>query len=109
MGSRSTEARKAQRRRAREVKRAALRNRRAVVVPVQAEIDARDAAAWRADRERVEAETYARLAPDDSRHRPRSPSPLEVGAARVTGVTAVAARRQKALTRYEYDLLEGRR
>jgi hypothetical protein len=67
-----------------------------------------------ADRELVhqgqearEAETYARLSPSDAGYRPSSPDPLLRGPARVTSMTARAAARRRATTRYEYDRLDG--
>lgn len=55
------------------------------------------------DRERVEQETYERLSPDDSRHRPAAADPLLTGSARVSAITAAAARRAKAMTRFEWQ------
>lgn len=55
--------------------------------------------------DRQQDETYARLSPDDSKHRPRTPDRLRSGAGRVSAITAKAAARRKALTRYEYDQL----
>lgn len=81
------------------------RRRRA---PEQHALDDADAARWHADRPRVEAQTYARLALDDSKHRPVSPDPLLVGRARVTGATAKAVSRRKALTRHEWEQIEAR-
>lgn len=54
-------------------------------------------------RERLEAETYRRLSPDDRRHRPVSPSSLETGPGRAVGVAARAARRGRTFTAYEYQ------
>lgn len=67
----------------------------------QAERDAWEAGAAR--RQQVQDETYARLSLDDSKYRPASPDPLLRGAGRAMGATAVAVRRSKAVTRFEYD------
>jgi hypothetical protein len=50
-----------------------------------------------------EAETYARLSPSDSRYRPAPVDPLLRGPARVSSMTARAAARRKAVTRYEHS------
>lgn len=55
---------------------------------------------------RVEAEVYG---VDDTKHKPSQPDPLKTGVARVTGLTAKAVGRKKALTRWEYEQLEARR
>lgn len=52
--------------------------------------------------ERRESETYARLSLPDAGYRPAPVDPLLRGPARVTPTTARAARRRKALTRYEH-------
>lgn len=57
--------------------------------------------------ERLQEETYRRLAADDSKHRPAKPDALTTGAARATGMTARAVRRSKAMTKYEYDQATG--
>ena len=41
--------------------------------------------------------------PDDRGYRPRTPDPLLTGAARVTGQTAKAVGRTKAITRHEHQ------
>lgn len=46
--------------------------------------------------------------PDDTRYRPRPGDALLRGAARVSGDTARALRRPRAVTRYEYDHREHR-
>lgn len=71
----------------------------------QAARDAWEAGAAR--RQQIQDETYARLAPDDRRHRPASPDGLLSGAGRAMGATAVAVRRSKAVTRFEYDQMGG--
>ncbi len=67
----------------------------------QAARDAWEAGAER--RQRVQDETYARLQLDDRKHRPSTPDPLLRGAGRAIGATAVAVKRSKAVTRFEYD------
>lgn len=47
--------------------------------------------------------------PDDRKFRPTTPDPITTGAARATGATAIAARRGKTLTKFQYDALEARR
>lgn len=59
--------------------------------------------------ERLQEETYARLAVDDSRHRPGKADPLTSGANRVTGMTAKAVRRSTAMTKFEHDQAKERR
>jgi hypothetical protein len=56
-----------------------------------------------AQRAQWKQEAYARLCPPDRGYRPSSPDPLTTGPARATGLTAKAARRGKAMTRWEYD------
>lgn len=53
----------------------------------------------------VENEVYG---VDDTRHRPAGVDSLKRGAARVTGVTAKAIGRKKALTKFEHDQLQSR-
>lgn len=57
-------------------------------------------------REELEAQTYARFALDDSRHRPTGRDSLATGAARLVGVGARAARRSTAITRWEWEQAE---
>jgi hypothetical protein len=59
------------------------------------------------ERARVEEETYRRLALDDRRHRPTSHDPLTTGIGRATGATAVAAKRGRTMTKWQYDELVG--
>lgn len=59
-------------------------------------------------REEIEAQTYARFALDDSRHRPRRHDPLANGAGRLTGVGALAARRTTAMTRWQWEEAQGK-
>lgn len=53
--------------------------------------------------ERVIAETWARLSPDDTSYRPKRSDPLLVGAGRATGDTARAVKRRNAMTKYEIE------
>lgn len=56
--------------------------------------------------ERLQEQTYADLAVDDSKHHPAHPDPLLTGDGRATGATAKAVTRTKAITRFEYDRLQ---
>lgn len=91
---------------------AAEANRRAEVRRVQSQLDEqfadvqrRSIEQARAQQEQAEAEIYG---VDDTKHKPSAPDPLKMGVARVTGVTAKAIGRKKALTRWEYDALEAK-
>jgi hypothetical protein len=67
-----------------------------------------EAARLAAYRARLEEETYARLNLDDRGFRPTRPDPLTTGAARQTGVSARAARRSTAVTKWEYEEWQAR-
>lgn len=97
-----------------EKRRAKRRALEAAGVPA-AEIDRRidllrrrQEAARRADvavdeLDQVHNETWAARRLDDTGYRPTHVDPLQRGPARVTNLTARAARRRRATTRYEYD------
>lgn len=57
--------------------------------------------------ERREAETYARLSPDDRGYRPSPRDSLKTGMARATGATAKVAGRRNTITKWQYDEMEG--
>lgn len=59
------------------------------------------------EQQRREAETYARLCPDDRGFKPSTPDPLKTGPARVTGATAKVAGRRNTITKWQYDEMEG--
>lgn len=65
----------------------------------QQRIEERGAAA---ERERIEEETYKRLSPNDSKHRPAPVDPLLRGAARATGETARAVKRGSTVAKWQY-------
>lgn len=52
--------------------------------------------------QRIEDETYARLSPKDSAHRPRPVDPLLTGHGRATGETARAVKRGRTVTKFEH-------
>jgi hypothetical protein len=106
MTSPEARGRRAERKRAKARKAEQRRAERLARVPEQAAMDRRDTERWRADQARREAETYERLTPNDRGYRPPSVDPLATGTARVTGATAKAVRRSKALTRSEWAELE---
>lgn len=56
-------------------------------------------------REQAEAKVYAHV--DDRGHKPARHDPLTTGLARATGPAAIAVKRRKALTRHEWDQLQG--
>lgn len=54
----------------------------------------------------VQADTWARLSPDDSKFRPVRPDPLKTGAARAIGTAARVVGRKNAVTDWEYQEIE---
>ena len=89
--------RERQRRRRHEKER---RKRRAAEARAKRELETRLAAEL-ADIER-------RRNPDDRRHRPSRQDPLLTGQGRVTGMTALAVKRGQAMTRWQYQAMEGK-
>lgn len=71
----------------------------------QEQRDAWEAGAAR--RARVIDETYERLSPKDTSHRPRHVDPLLRGAARATGHTATAVKRGTTITEYQHREASG--